>query len=758
MESHPPHTASSKRVTRSPLVVGVLMGGRGNEREVSFNSGRTVCDHLDSFTYKIVPLFQRSNGSLYILPYRFLHRGKITDFEHRLDTQAEKITWDSLKELVDFIYIAMHGCFAEDGTLQGFLEVLGIPYLGSKVYASALGMDKVMQKEILKTHGVNVPRGCTFTPQEVTNAANNPDFVREKISNAHLILPFVVKPNKEGSSFGVSMVHTQEELLPALKHAAFLNPDKPQSVLVEECIKGIEFACITITDYKKKKLLPLPPTEIIPDTTTRFFDYEQKYMPGRSTKFTPARVQPEILKKIQDTCVQVTQILGMENISRIDGFVTANNEVVIIDPNTISGMAPSSFLFRQAAELNLSHTALINHLIETELDRYGMLVAKETSQHNEGAAMEHQEKKRIAILLGGRSHEREISLESGRNIFYKLSPHKYEPIALFVDEKLELYRIDQSLLVRNSTKEIQLALKPDMKVLWNDLPAVADFVFIGLHGGEGENGSIQGTVEMLGLPYNGSSVLTSSICMDKQKTADYLKSQGFDVPRQYLVLQASWNADQNTECKTIASLAPFPLIVKPHDDGCSVLVYKVNNQQELVKAIESLFASGKQHALVEEYLGGMELTVGVIGNSKAQALPPSQAVSTKGILSIEEKFLPGAGENQTPAPLPQQALTFIQKTVERAYLALNCKGYSRIDCFYQNAQQSPTGNERLVILEFNTLPGLTPATCIFHQAAEMGLKPMEFIDLIVELGFQEHGKQLPDAKHEPCIAQALLSN
>lgn len=223
-------------------------------------------------------------------------------------------------------------------------------------------------------------------------------------------------------------------------------------------------------------------------------------------------------------------------------------------------------------------------------------------------------------------------------------------------------------------------------------------------------------------------------------------------------MQASWNADQNTECKTIASLAPFPLIVKPHDDGCSVLVYKVNNQQELVKAIESLFASGKQHALVEEYLGGMELTVGVIGNSKAQALPPSQAVSTKGILSIEEKFLPGAGENQTPAPLPQQALTFIQKTVERAYLALNCKGYSRIDCFYQNAQQSPTGNERLVILEFNTLPGLTPATCIFHQAAEMGLKPMEFIDLIVELGFQEHGKQLPDAKHEPCIAQALLSN
>ena len=133
----------------SKLRVGVIMGGRGNEREVSFNSGRTVCDHLDSFRYTIVPLFQRSNGQLYILPWRFLHRGKTTDFEHRLATEAQAVTWDSLKELIDFMYIAMHGRFGEDGTVQGFLEVLRIPYLGSKVMASALGMNKVFQKQIL---------------------------------------------------------------------------------------------------------------------------------------------------------------------------------------------------------------------------------------------------------------------------------------------------------------------------------------------------------------------------------------------------------------------------------------------------------------------------------------------------------------------------------------------------------------------------------------------------------------------------------
>ena len=462
-------------------------------------------------------------------------------------------------------------------------------------------------------------------------------------------------------------------------------------------------------------------------------------MPGRSTKFTPARVEPVMLKKIQDACMDVASILAIENIARIDGFVTQQGDIVIIDPNTLSGMAPSSFVFRQAAELNMSHTALINHLIETELDRYGMLTLLEAQEKNERRQMEHQQKKRVAVLMGGRSHEKEVSLESGRNVFYKLSPHTYEPIALFVDENLELYRLDQALLVRNSTKEIKAGLNPEMKVLWNDLPGLVDFVFIGLHGGEGENGCIQGTLEMLGIPYNGSSVLASSLCMDKYKTNQYLRSQGFEVPAHYLVDKTAWLNDQESELSRIQEIA-FPLIVKPHDDGCSILVYKVNNKVELTEAIDAIFADGKFFALVEECIKGMELTVGVIGNEKAQALPPSQAVSAKDILSIEEKFLPGAGENQTPAPLPAHTLNFVRKIIEKVYEALTCKGYARIDCFYQTAEQSPTGSERLVILECNTLPGLTPSTCIFHQAAEIGLKPMEFIDLIIKLGFEEHAQ------------------
>jgi UDP-N-acetylmuramate--alanine ligase len=134
----------------------------------------------------------------------------------------------------------------------------------------------------------------------------------------------------------------------------------------------------------------------------------------------------------------------------------------------------------------------------------------------------------------------------------------------------------------------------------------------------------------------------------------------------------------------------------------------------------------------------MELTVGVLGNEDAQALTPSQTVVKGDLLSLEEKFLPGAGENQTPALLPIDDLQFVRAKVKAMYEAVGCRGYARIDVFFQTAEQSGTGERRLVLIEINTLPGLTPATCIFHQAAEDGMRPMEFIDKIIELGLQEH--------------------
>lgn len=719
------------------LRVGVFMGGKSIEKEVSFNSGRTVCDHLDTVRYDIIPIFQTDRGNLFILPIRFLHRGKISDFEHRLTTQAQEIKWDDLPSLIDFAYIATHGRYAEDGTLQGFFDVLGIPYLGSKIFASAVRMDKAMQKVFMHAAGIEVPRDITILPEEINNITEAS--ILNRLVAANIALPVVIKPHSEGSSLGVSVVFEPSALVPAVLQAAIAYPYKKQTVLIEEKIEGMEFSCITLVDYKTGKLLPLPPTEIVPEEGSHIFDYDQKYMPGRGYKFTPPRCSATIIKKIHDVCARVMHALDITTMSRIDGFVTCDERVIIIDPNTLSGMGPASFLFREAAEINMSHSQLINHLIETELHAYGMLDAILKTEEKQAQIMNTQ-RIRVAVLMGGRTNEREVSLESGRNVTYKLSPQKYEAIPIFVSSKLDLFTLHQSLLVRNSTAEIESLVDSSMRVNWHDLPKIADFVFIALHGGEGENGAIQGILEMLELPYNGSGVLTSSLCMDKFKTTQFLKYKGFDVPQSMLLDKKTWQEDKCCLKGHIQTTLQLPVIVKPHDDGCSVMVQKASNSDELVDAIDTVFAHNKSYVLIEEYIKGMELTVGVIGNSSPRALPPSYAVATQGVLSIEEKFLPGAGENQTPAPLPLAVLTFVQKTIESAYRALQCKGYARIDCFYQTAEQSPTNKERVVILEVNTLPGMTPATCIFHQAAEVGIKPMDFIDTIIELGCEEHRK------------------
>jgi D-alanine--D-alanine ligase len=733
-------TMNQNQYTKNRIRVGVLMGGRSIEREVSFNSGRTICDHLDISLYEVIPLFQMLSGELFILPPHFLHRGKTTDFEHRLDKEAQKIKWDDLPQLIDFVYIATHGRFAEDGTLQGFLEVLKIPYLGASVLASAMRMDKIIHKKILQSHGIHVPLFKAFYPTQI----KDPFVLAAQIDEIEKILPgpWVIKPHKEGSSLGIQVVFDKKDLSDAILKAAHVG-QSVQAVVVEQKIEGMEFSCIILIDNKTGQPMPLSPTEIIPEAGTFFYDYEQKYMRGRATKFTPARCSEELIKKIQETCIAVMKILEFKTIARIDGFLKSDGSVIIIDPNSLSGMGPTSFLFLQAACHNMSHTDLINHLIETSLIDKEIAMVQKVEEETDS-----QQKIRIAVIFGGASHEKETSLESGRNVLYKLSPHKYEPIPLFLSKDLKLYHINQRVLVSNSTKEIELLITEEMRVFWNDLPDKADFVFLGLHGGVGENGSIQGTLEMLNLPYNGPGVFTSALCMDKFKTNEFLSSQGFDVPQHILVTHDEWKKESDQCIKKIIKTINFPLIVKPHDDGCSVLVQKISDQNSLIKAIELLFADGKTAAFIEEYIIGMELTVGVLGNENPQALPPTQCVTAGDILTVEEKFLPGAGENQTPALLPAKVLEFVKQTIEKVFVAVEGFGYARIDCFYQNESQSPTGKERLVILEINTLPGLTPATCIFHQAAEIGIRPMEFIDKIIELGFEQHGKKIKETNQK----------
>ncbi len=738
-------------VQTSQLVIGVLMGGRSIECEVSFNSGRTICDHLDTNLFTVIPLFQTTDGTLYQLPWHFLHRGKTTDFIHRLADEAEKIIWDDLPSRIDFMYISLHGRYGEDGCIQGLMEVLAIPYIGSKVLASAFSMDKALQQNFFKRHKIPAPRSVIIKSHDSkTIDLKN---IQMQLDEQNIAFPLIVKPSCEGSSLGINVAYSPKELKKSIDNARTIDHRHEQDVLLQEKITGMEFVCILIQNAKQD-WSAFPITEVVPENGCEIYDYEQKYMPGRAHKITPARCTQEDTQRIQALCARVAKLCNFSTIVRIDGFLQEDGNIIILDLNTLPGTAPATFLFHQAAEVGLNHTQLINKLIIQEFSNYkGSLMQEAILNANN----QKNDKKRIGVLLGGNTNEREISLESGRNVCYKLSPHKYEVTPLFVDDQMKLHALSTRQLLQNSTREIQQSLDGNEAITWNSLAKDFDFIFIGLHGGIGENGSVQGTLEMLNIPYNGSGVLTSSLTIDKYRTNTFLQENGFSVPQSYFLTKANWTTlteeEQSTLCQTITKKLHTPLIVKPHDDGCSVMVNMVKSIDDMIKAIHQLFNEGQSEALIEEYIIGTELTCGVLGNNETTVLPPSQVITQNNILSIEEKFLPGQGENQTPALIPADAQKLVQETIGNAYQALGCKGYARIDCFYQNAEQSPTNKPRVVILECNSLPGLTPATCIFHQAAEIGLRPMEFIDQIIELGFEEHSV-VSDKGQE--VANALI--
>jgi D-alanine-D-alanine ligase len=156
-----------------------------------------------------------------------------------------------------------------------------------------------------------------------------------------------------------------------------------------------------------------------------------------------------------------------------------------------------------------------------------------------------------------------------------------------------------------------------------------------------------------------------------------------------------------------------------------------------IEAIKNIFENNKFFCLLEEYINGIELTVGILGNQDQYLiLPITKTIKSDTILSIEEKFLPGAGENITPAPFNRTTTNIIKEEIKKSYRILNCSGYARIDCFWNEELN------KLIILECNTLPALTPATCLFHQAAELNINPSEFINYIIYLGFKNKKKEI----------------
>lgn len=338
---------------------------------------------------------------------------------------------------------------------------------------------------------------------------------------------------------------------------------------------------------------------------------------------------------------------------------------------------------------------------------------------------------RVGIIMGGLSSEKEVSLESGRNLFNKIDRRKYTPIPIFMDSRSLLWEIPLKLLMRNSTRDIEEDLAAEaIPIPYESLKGRVDVVCNGLHGKYGEDGCVQGLLELLKIPYTGSGVLASAIGMDKYVSRRILAANGIDVPRTMPLRSRQWQDNSAGLTNDIARDIGFPCVVKPCREGCSTAVKKVVAIDGIAEAAENAFLWDSM-VLVEEFISGTEVTCGILGVENPEALMPSETIATAGILSLEDKFLYGQGENKTPPRLPDEQIEKIRETAVASFRALDLKGYARIDMFVRN-------DGRITVLEPNTLPGMTPSTVLFHQAAAIGMTPAELIDRIIKYAMDVH--------------------
>lgn len=897
------------------ISVGIFFGGQSREREVSFAGGRTVYDNLDKQLFEPIPIFVDSFGNFCLLNWEFVYKGSIRDFypptyTHQdgvrnaclpelpygfqvyaesiqsiaqsktaqravLKEIGEPLTMDEIAERIDFAFLALHGTFGEDGSIQGMLEWHGIPYSGSGILASAMGINKAVQKDFQNTAGLYVNDFTSLQHHHWLHADEEQKKQWFVEYNLQFGEQFVIKPAHQGSSLGVSIlkspnfdtfcnaidlaffrlqIHASEwtsksveEKVRDIKHLTDLRSglglplladgneiflpnqlmdyldqalqnqesvllqanDSESLVLIESLIVGKEFSCIVVADPEGNPFA-LPPTEI--RKTGDLFDYRSKYLPGLSNKVTPIEVQADWITDIREACCHLYLHFGFEVYARIDGFITEDGDIFLNDPNTTSGMMPSSFFFHQAAEVGLNPSAFLTLIyfnslrarihshpkgqsFKPLLERSESLIANAQSQS--------KSKKKIAVIMGGYSFERHISMESGRNIYEKLSSsEEMEPVPFFLAGDANNYRLfllPLNMMLKDNADDIrdkilhyaenpalteiqrgsqtitdgllreQPIFKPQ-EISISELSNWVEGVFIALHGRPGEDGTLQKDLAQYGLYHNGSLSHSAEITINKFETNRILREKGFLVANHQLIQKTQWQTGGLDFCSSICEEFGLPLIAKPADDGCSAAVRKIKSAIELDRFMAAIFRDEeavaadlctqlgirqsdemprKTELLIEQFIemgdaarflevtGGMVTHLQPDGSIAYEVFEPSESLAESEILSLEEKFLAGQGQNLTPSrfskdPEEQASISkSVRDTLESVARALDVTGYCRIDAFVRIFSD---GRVETIIIEVNSLPGMTPATCIYHQASINGYKPFEFIREILKFG------------------------
>jgi D-alanine-D-alanine ligase len=354
------------------------MGGPSAERDVSLHSGEQVIHALDPGRFDVLPVEITREGTWLPRPELAHLPGPRSSETHAPSPRTaatpaarppartggvltppprriDEVVGDGA---VDVAFIALHGPYGEDGTVQGLLELLDIPYTGSGVLASALAMDKLRSRQVLQASGIAVPAYV------VVDGGRWPD-IRDDVAARvarDLGYPCVVKPNALGSSIGVSIVRQAADL-PAAIEAALEHGD---TVLVEEYLKGTELTCAILEDAATGVPRALPVIEIVPKR--EFFTYEAKYEPGASEEIVPARIPAPLARQAEETALRVHRALGCEGFSRVDMFLV-EGKVLVLEANTIPGMTAQSLLPLAARAAGIPFSDLLRTVVMSALRR-----------------------------------------------------------------------------------------------------------------------------------------------------------------------------------------------------------------------------------------------------------------------------------------------------------------------------------------------------------------------------------------------------
>ncbi|OGI25123.1 MAG: hypothetical protein A3J76_02820 [Candidatus Moranbacteria bacterium RBG_13_45_13] len=350
--------------------LAVIFGGRSGEHEVSLSSARGVMKNLDKEKYNVIPIAITKGGNWLIgdkgEEYIKMNEDKIgkegaisladsqklvtiKDSEKSISNYAE----GELKEKIDLVFPILHGPFGEDGRLQGMLDMLGVLYVFSGVLAHAIGMNKPKAKIIAANAGVPVAKDLVIAK----DAKYNLDEIIKKLS-----LPMMVKPSELGSSVGISLAKTKEDLEKGIEDAFSYGKE----VILEQYIKGKEFT-VTVTGSEDPKALAI--TEIIP-LISEFYDYKAKYEDGGSKHVCPAEISKEDEKKLKNYAVSTFKSIGCSDLARVDFLWSEKTqEYYFTDINTIPGMTPTSLAPEAAALAGMNFTQFLDKLIEGAMKR-----------------------------------------------------------------------------------------------------------------------------------------------------------------------------------------------------------------------------------------------------------------------------------------------------------------------------------------------------------------------------------------------------